>query len=122
MELKRILANDTKSATEKAMALYGRNVLVISNHSIGGQTELVVAIDIEETAQGGGGDASAAVLLNSSTGFKQQLAKAQSQPKSEAAKETAKEVFKNASSDRSLAVLQAEAKTGQISSTAKSWI
>ena len=62
MELKRILANDTKSATEKAMALYGRNVLVISNHSIGGQTELVVAIDIEETAQGGSGDVLAGYL------------------------------------------------------------
>ncbi len=48
MELKRILANDTKSATERAMALYGRNVLVISNHTVGGQTELVVALDIEE--------------------------------------------------------------------------
>ena len=48
MELKRILANDTKSATERAMALYGRNVLVISNHSVGGQTELVVALDIDE--------------------------------------------------------------------------
>ena len=47
MELKRILANDTKSATERAMALYGRNVLVISNHSVGGQTELVVALDID---------------------------------------------------------------------------
>ena len=48
MELKRILAKDTKSATERAMALYGRNVLVISNHTVGGQTELVVALDIEE--------------------------------------------------------------------------
>ena len=51
MELKRILAHDTKSATEKAMALYGRNVLVISNHMVGGQTELVVAIDIEDQAE-----------------------------------------------------------------------
>jgi flagellar biosynthesis GTPase FlhF len=48
MELKRILANDTKSATERAVALYGRNVLVISNHTVGGQTELVVALDIDE--------------------------------------------------------------------------
>ena len=111
MELKRILANDTKSATEKAMALYGRNVLVISNHSIGGQTELVVAIDIEETAQGG--DASAAVLLNSSTGFKQQLAKAQSQPKNAAAKDSAKNVFQDAAPDRSLPVRQADPKTVQ---------
>ena len=113
MELKRILANDTKSATEKAMALYGRNVLVISNHSVGGQTELVVAIDIEEPSQAGGGDASAAVLLNSSTGFKQQLAKAQSQPKTAAAKEGAKEVFQDAAGDRSLPVRQAEPKTGK---------
>ena len=31
MELKRILARDTKTANERAIALYGRNVLVISN-------------------------------------------------------------------------------------------
>ncbi len=48
MELKRILAHDTKTATERAMAMYGRNVLVISNHTVGGQTELVVALDIDE--------------------------------------------------------------------------
>ena len=113
MELKRILANDTKSATEKAMALYGRNVLVISNHSVGGQTELVVAIDIEEPAQAGGGDNSASVLLNSGTGFKQQLAKAQLQPKTAAAKEDAKDVFQDTASNRSLPVRQSEPKTGK---------
>lgn len=48
MELKRILANDTKSATDRAMALYGRDVLIISNHTVDGQTELVVALDIGE--------------------------------------------------------------------------
>ncbi len=48
MELKRILANDTKSATDLAMKLYGHDVLVISNHTVGGQTELVVALDIDE--------------------------------------------------------------------------
>lgn len=47
MELKRILARDTKTANERAIALYGRNVLVISNHTVGGQTELVVAVDID---------------------------------------------------------------------------
>ncbi|MBV5344626.1 MAG: hypothetical protein EBR17_09420 [Betaproteobacteria bacterium] len=48
MELKRILAPDTRSATEKAMALYGPDVLIISNHRMGGQTELVVALELAE--------------------------------------------------------------------------
>ncbi len=46
MELKRILARDTRSATDQAIALYGPDVLVISNHQVGGQTELVVAIEM----------------------------------------------------------------------------
>lgn len=50
MELKRILANDAKTANDRAMALYGRDVLIISSHSVGGQTELIVALDIEEQA------------------------------------------------------------------------
>lgn len=77
MELKRILANDTKSATEKAMALYGRNVLVISNHSVGGQTELVVAIDIEDQADALAA-AKAAAPANTETDFKRHLFAAQS--------------------------------------------
>lgn len=48
MELKRILANDTKSATDLAMRLCGRDVLIISNHTVEGQTELVVAIDVDQ--------------------------------------------------------------------------
>lgn len=47
MELKRILARDTRSATDKAIALYGPDVLVISNHQVDGQTELVVALDVQ---------------------------------------------------------------------------
>lgn len=47
MELKRILARDTRSATEQAIALYGPDVLVISNHQVDGQTELVVALDVQ---------------------------------------------------------------------------
>ena len=50
MELKRILARDTRSATEKAMALYGPDVLIISNHRVEGQTELIVALDVAEAA------------------------------------------------------------------------
>ena len=45
MELKRILARDTRSANEKAMQLYGNDVLVISTQQVGDQTELIVAID-----------------------------------------------------------------------------
>lgn len=48
MKLKRILANDTKSATDLAMRLCGRDVLIISNHTVEGQTELVVAIDVDQ--------------------------------------------------------------------------
>jgi len=52
MELKRILARDTRAATEKAIALYGADVLIISNHQIHGETELVVAIDLaDESAE-----------------------------------------------------------------------
>ena len=47
MELKRILARDTRSATEQAMALYGKDVLIISNHRVSGQTELVIALEVE---------------------------------------------------------------------------
>ena len=46
MELKRILARDTRSAMEQAIQIYGPDVLVISNHQVGGQTELVVAIEV----------------------------------------------------------------------------
>lgn len=82
MELKRILANDTKSATERAMALYGHNVLVVSNHTVGGQTELVVALDIDEQSL----DSTVAPALQTfattelgaSKGFSQHFAQAQS--------------------------------------------
>ena len=46
MELKRILARDTRTATERAMSLYGPDVLIIANHRVGGQTELVVAVEL----------------------------------------------------------------------------
>ena len=47
MELKRILARDTRSAMEQAIKTYGPDVLVISNHQVAGQTELVVAIEVQ---------------------------------------------------------------------------
>ncbi len=48
MQLKQILARDARSATDKAIALYGSDVLIISNHLVNGQTELVVALDLPE--------------------------------------------------------------------------
>lgn len=51
MELKRILARDTRSAMEQAIQVYGPDVLVISNHQVGAQTELVVAIEVPEEPQ-----------------------------------------------------------------------
>lgn len=46
MELKRILAKDARTATEQAIKLYGDHVLIVSNHRVGTQTELVLAVDI----------------------------------------------------------------------------
>lgn len=47
MELKYIAARDAKSAIEQATILYGRDVLIISSHQVGGQAEFVVAVDTE---------------------------------------------------------------------------
>jgi flagellar biosynthesis protein FlhF len=50
MELKRILARDSRSANEKAIQLYGSNVLIISSQRLDNQTELIVATDVEPSA------------------------------------------------------------------------
>ena len=47
MELKRILARDLRAATEKAVSLYGTDALVVSHEQVNGQTEVIVAVDIE---------------------------------------------------------------------------
>ncbi|UFS56014.1 hypothetical protein LN050_09675 [Comamonadaceae bacterium M7527] len=47
MEIQRILARDTRAATDQAMAKYGQDVLIISNQRVNGQTELLVAVDIQ---------------------------------------------------------------------------
>lgn len=51
MELKRILARDSRSANEKAIQLYGPDVLIISSQKLDHQTELIVAVDLEDEAQ-----------------------------------------------------------------------
>ena len=46
MELKRILAADSRAAKEKAIRLYGREALILSNDRVNGQVELIVAVDL----------------------------------------------------------------------------
>lgn len=50
MELKRILARDSRSANEKAIQLYGSDVLIISSQRLDNQTELIVATDVASSA------------------------------------------------------------------------
>jgi flagellar biosynthesis GTPase FlhF len=51
MELKRILARDSRSANEKAIQLYGSDVLIISSQRLDNQTELIVAVDLDTTPE-----------------------------------------------------------------------
>ena len=48
MELKRILANDLRSATEKAIRIYGPNTLVVSSERVNGGVEVIVATDFSQ--------------------------------------------------------------------------
>ena len=50
MELKRILAKDIRRATEKAVALYGKDVLFVSNALVNGMTEVIVAVEVAPDA------------------------------------------------------------------------
>jgi flagellar biosynthesis GTPase FlhF len=50
MELKRIIARDSRSANEKAIQMYGSEVLIISTQQIEDQTELIVAVENEMTS------------------------------------------------------------------------
>lgn len=50
MELKRIIARDSRAANDKAIQLYGPDVLVISSQRVDNQTELIVAIDTGEAS------------------------------------------------------------------------
>jgi flagellar biosynthesis GTPase FlhF len=50
MELKRILARDSRSANEKAIQMYGKEVLIISSQRLDNQIELIVAVDLDSNA------------------------------------------------------------------------
>ena len=47
MELKRIVANDLRSATQEAVRLYGPTTLVVSSERINGKMEVIAAVDIK---------------------------------------------------------------------------
>ena len=51
MELQRILARDSRSANEKAIQLYGKDVLIISSQRLDNQIELIVAVDLDTTPE-----------------------------------------------------------------------
>ena len=53
MELKRILARDSRSANEKAIQLYGNDVLIISSQRLDNQIELIVATDVDPAVSPG---------------------------------------------------------------------
>ena len=49
MELIRILAKDSRSASEEVLKKYGKDALIVSNQKINGKTELIVAVDVVAT-------------------------------------------------------------------------
>ena len=53
MELKRILAKDSRRALEKVSDEYGNDALVISSAKVNGQTEVIVAIDLHSASSTG---------------------------------------------------------------------
>jgi len=70
MELKRILAKDLRRATEKAVALYGQDVLFVSNSRANGMIEVIVAVDVNpepwaEASTSGSGERFGEVLHQS---------------------------------------------------------
>ena len=94
MELKRILAQDIRRATEKAVALYGKDVLFVSNAKVNGMTEVIVAVDVEpdrllETSDLGDGQRFDQVLKQS---FKEVAHGATASPAPEVALPTQKSV------------------------------
>jgi len=52
MELKRVLANDIRTAKEQAWARFGKDVLILSNERVNGRVELIVATDMTGVGSG----------------------------------------------------------------------
>ena len=54
MELKRLIANDSKSALQCVRDECGDNALIVSTNKVGKKTEVIYAIDISEKGVGRG--------------------------------------------------------------------
>ena len=46
MELKRVLGPDSRSATARAIELYGKDALIISNERVNGKVEVILAVEL----------------------------------------------------------------------------
>lgn len=101
MELKRILARDTRTATEQAIRLYGEDVLIVSNHRVGQQTELVLAVDIPlEAAVESATAASAPASAPATADFRGQFDRLMGQARPATPADTVEKAEKAASDDR----------------------
>ncbi|MEN9775144.1 MAG: hypothetical protein RL322_2214, partial [Pseudomonadota bacterium] len=45
MRLERVIAKDSRRATEQVIEQFGADALIISNQKVNGMTEIVVAVD-----------------------------------------------------------------------------
>ncbi len=60
MRLERVIARDSRRATEQVIEQFGADALIISNQKVNGMTEIVVAVDIDSTPLDASDDPSAA--------------------------------------------------------------
>ena len=74
MELKRILANDLRAATEKAIKIYGPNTLVVSSERLSGGVEVIVATDFSQNADLANPTVNSAAQQNKRTSLDKSLA------------------------------------------------
>ena len=74
MELKRILANDLRAATEKAIKIYGPNTLVVSSERLSGGVEVIVATDFSQNADLANPPVNSAVQQNQRTSLDKSFA------------------------------------------------
>lgn len=65
MELKRILARDSRSANEKAIKLYGREVMIVSSQRVDNQIELVVAVESPQSPEVPSAETAGAAVVTS---------------------------------------------------------
>ena len=74
MELKRILADDLRAATEKAIRIYGPNTLVVSSERISGGVEVIVATDFSQNTDLANSPVNSVAQQNKETSLDKSLA------------------------------------------------